>query len=474
MRDASLNNRDARASIVGYAMQAMEDAQQDTDRWPIFICYRQADGQVAAARIFSLLNEQPVPVVETGPAGNGARPPILDVYFDQAAPGVADWTAVHEPFLKRARAMILVCTPGAKLNEGKGDWVQHEIDWWLRNRVMAPILVDPLGQNLRYVPNAISERWPNAQRILLREADWVGLEEDARLALDQRAREQFLGAIVPSSDAFYRQELEQDRARTIKLQRTRRTMALLSVLLIGVLGVSLWIFMLKNEAVKARGVAEAANAVAQEARVGELAARELAEARLTENRAVRAATEARLFDYLQQFERFEAYLPEMQDWEKDFRQQATDLQKATQSVLPTCDVEEAFSVYERQLIGMEVAPDAGPEWLWFYLAVVPGQSPRPGDWAPAVLDVFATNSHNIEPGRELSRTFVKDQIRKAGVPNDKVWSFVVGLAGGNYLTVAGNTYKVSNSNIGMNDEGDMIMAFELCKEHPVGPTARQE
>ena len=138
-------------------------------------------------------------------------PPLLDVYFDQAAPGVEDWTAIHEPYLKRARAIIVICTPGSKLNEGTGDWVHKEIDWWLSNRVMAPILVDPLGEEMRYVPGPIANKWPNAQRIRLIEKDWEGLAEDDRQVLDDRVRAQFLGAIVPSGDSFYQQELEQEK-----------------------------------------------------------------------------------------------------------------------------------------------------------------------------------------------------------------------------------------------------------------------
>ena len=40
--------------------------------------------------------------------------PGLDVYYDQTAPAVADWTKVHQPALERARAMLIVCTPGLR------------------------------------------------------------------------------------------------------------------------------------------------------------------------------------------------------------------------------------------------------------------------------------------------------------------------------------------------------------------------
>ena len=87
--------------------------------WPVFLCYRQSDGPRAAERLFSILTR-------VGAAGGAAEDQLrLDVYFDQTAPGVGDYpTTVHEPYLKRARAFIMVCTPGAKLDEEEGDWVQ--------------------------------------------------------------------------------------------------------------------------------------------------------------------------------------------------------------------------------------------------------------------------------------------------------------------------------------------------------------
>lgn len=95
--------------------EAIETKQAGADNWPVFMCYRQSDGRRVAERLFALLGG--LIVLADGTAlGN---PPQLDIYFDQAAPGVADWRTVHEPYLKRARAFILVCTPGSKLFEGE-------------------------------------------------------------------------------------------------------------------------------------------------------------------------------------------------------------------------------------------------------------------------------------------------------------------------------------------------------------------
>ena len=132
--------------------------------WPIFICYRQVDGLAAARRLHELLDKSEV----TGPKGERI---LLDVYLDQTMPAVADWREIHRPYLERARALIVVCTPGAKIVEGPDDWVHKEIGWWLEHRPTVPILIDPLRQGKRYVPTAISERWPEIQRIPLVEAE---------------------------------------------------------------------------------------------------------------------------------------------------------------------------------------------------------------------------------------------------------------------------------------------------------------
>ena len=163
--------------------------------WPVFLCYRQSDGRRTAERLFSVLNGVMVPV-ESESAGE--EPPRLDVYFDQAAPSISDWTMLHEPYLKRARAFILVCTPGAKLVEGPGDWVHREIDWWVQNRSEAPILIDALGQGERYVPTSILERWPNAQRINVIPEEWDQLSSDDLHASEQRTRARILGGITQS------------------------------------------------------------------------------------------------------------------------------------------------------------------------------------------------------------------------------------------------------------------------------------
>jgi hypothetical protein len=430
------------------------------NNWPIFICYRQADGTVAAARIYTLLQDRAVPVPSE--ADQKDKRPMLDVYFDQAAPGVEDWTAIHEPYLKRARAIIVICTPGAKLNEGQQDWVHREIDWWLGHREMAPILVDPLGEDMRYVPGSIASKWPNAQRIKLIEKDWEGLSDNERLALDERARAQFLGAIIPSGDSFYRQELEQEKYRAARLLRTRRTAVGLTAAFVVSVAIAVWIYSLKN-------AADIAAASALVAREEAEAARQLVQIRVIEGQAVRAETEAKLLDILQQFDQYDAYKSIMEEWEIDFRARAGALRASAKDGLPDCNQVGGFTVYEGQMVDVYLDNLPEHEAMFAYLAVVPGSSPRSGDWAPSVLDVFFGEREEFSPGRVRSRGTVKNMM--SSVPAEDRWGLLIGLDTPHVLTHHDQNYRINQTNIHMNDEGDMIMAFNVCLE--VGPGVNQ-
>lgn len=180
--------------------------------WPIFICYRRVDGSSAARRLYEILDQRR----DTGPDN---QPIQLDVYLDETVPGVADWKAMHRPYLEKARALIVICTPGAKLNEGANDWVHQEIEWWLAHRDVAPILIDPLMEGLRYVPTAIAERWPDIQRIPLLEKEWAVLTGPALQQKADDLRRHVIGALLPSGAAIYEQELLDERQRALRLKR---------------------------------------------------------------------------------------------------------------------------------------------------------------------------------------------------------------------------------------------------------------
>ncbi|MHC4167771.1 MAG: hypothetical protein ACYSWQ_12495 [Planctomycetota bacterium] len=119
----------------------------------VFICYRQVDGKKIAQWLFEILNGQRLPKIGHKDAPEEA--PSLDVYFDQRAAAVGDWKKIHQPSLHISQAMVVVCTPGAFHRLDEDDWVHREIDWWLQNRKVAPILIDATGEGARWVPKVV-------------------------------------------------------------------------------------------------------------------------------------------------------------------------------------------------------------------------------------------------------------------------------------------------------------------------------
>ena len=197
--------------------------------WPIFICYRRADGIETARRLHETLDKW-----ET--IDKDGKPIQLDAYLDVTMPGVEDWKKLHQPYLKKARAFIVICTPGTKLKEGPGDQVHNEIDWWLKHRKEAPILIDPLMEGSRFVPSKIVQRFPDIQRIALVEKEWVGL---SKISLKEKAntiRNQILGTILPSGAKVYAEELKKER-RLRKLVQFALWVTIVLLIVAGILGV---------------------------------------------------------------------------------------------------------------------------------------------------------------------------------------------------------------------------------------------
>jgi WD40 repeat protein len=196
------------------------------DKWVTFICYRRVDGADAAQWLYDALHGLLLPFI---PAGHTAAPK-LNVYFDQAAPAVDDWTRVHEPALKRARAFCFVCSPGAYTKLSPGDWVHRELEWWLSNRNTAPIIIDPTGEGDRWVPGVIGERWPNAQRLVVVPREWAKLSTDERTAAEGSVRNRLIAGIGESERRTTYEDLERERALTHRLRtRTRHLFASLIV-----------------------------------------------------------------------------------------------------------------------------------------------------------------------------------------------------------------------------------------------------
>jgi WD40 repeat protein len=231
---------------------ATASAPTEPQLWPVFICYRQVDGLAAARRLHELIDKRTV----TGPKG---EPIQLDVYLDQTMPAAADWREIHRPYLEKARALIVICTPGAKIIEGPDDWVHTEIKWWLAHRGTAPILVDPLGQGIRYVPTAIRDRWPESQRIRLVEAEWTHLPPAELEEKASALRRQIIGNILPSGAAIYEEELQAERHRARQLTRALAT----AIAMLALTGLATWYaFTKQGEAERSQAEAEESRATA--------------------------------------------------------------------------------------------------------------------------------------------------------------------------------------------------------------------
>ena len=170
---------------------------------PVFICYRQFDGRRYASWIHSALTE-----------GFKARADDTLVYFDQTAPAASDWTTIHRPALERAGCLIVIATPGL-YGEVRNDWVHQELDWWLKHRNTAPILVDPTGEGERWIPQKIKSRWPRAQRINLDPDLWAQEKEEEQERNRAQVFEQIIGSIKGSRFAV----VAQDLARAHRVRR---------------------------------------------------------------------------------------------------------------------------------------------------------------------------------------------------------------------------------------------------------------
>ena len=82
------------------------------NKCPIFMCYRREDGEWCAEWLYDLLNGH---AVENG----GQDDQQINLFFDKMIPAIANWREHHLPAMQRARAFILITTPGAKTNLSK-------------------------------------------------------------------------------------------------------------------------------------------------------------------------------------------------------------------------------------------------------------------------------------------------------------------------------------------------------------------
>jgi hypothetical protein len=112
---------------------------------------------------------------------------------------------------------------------GPQDWVHNEIDWWLKNRKAAPIIIDATGEGNRWVPRSITQRWPDSQRLVLVIDEWERLSSDQRRAFEERVLTRILAGIALSE----RQVVDEDLARELRTsRRLKRAITLTFALLV--------------------------------------------------------------------------------------------------------------------------------------------------------------------------------------------------------------------------------------------------
>ena len=245
---------------------AMPTRNTSLKEWPVFICYRQTDGKEAAQWLHDKLHGSDLPVI----AESHSQAVHLDVYFDQTAPAVDDWMKVHQPALQRAKAFLMVCSPGAKHKLGHDDWVYRELEWWLEHRSTAPIIVDPTGEGDRWIPDEIVQRWPNAQRVAVQPSAWESFPDKEREKQETNTVARIIDGIYGSERHVHYEDLEREKKRSRQLRRLSSGLLILVLVAAALAGFGWW---QQRETTIARDAA--LEATKQEKKQTELARRQL-------------------------------------------------------------------------------------------------------------------------------------------------------------------------------------------------------
>ena len=166
-------------ALACVAMSAAVPSPQPTASPPasellVFIAYRQGarEGDGCAQWLNEKLRGRELSL-------NATRKAVINTYFAPVSPAIHDWTQKWKGDLRTARAMILVCSPGTAARRAGRDWLYDEIDWWIRHRQTAPILLicDHEGDaGTSVVPARILRRWPLIQRV-----PWRGASDETTL-----------------------------------------------------------------------------------------------------------------------------------------------------------------------------------------------------------------------------------------------------------------------------------------------------
>ena len=194
----------------------------------VFLCYRRDDGSWYVEWLFRHLNHAEF-MDATG------KPCAIRLYYDKTAPGVSNWKKLHFPSLQTSQAIILLCTPGIATDfskRGQPDWVYEELRWWKANRHSAPIVVDTTGHGERWLPELITRKWPDINRIDLNKEEATAAEDKGPRFATQ-IRERILGAVRESEQATTFQDLEWLKQSRRRFKVAFGVAAVLAVIAIG-------------------------------------------------------------------------------------------------------------------------------------------------------------------------------------------------------------------------------------------------
>jgi tetratricopeptide (TPR) repeat protein len=178
-----------------------------------FICYRRDDASFAAQWLHALLDQH----VYSDRNGASCQ---LEVYFDQAEPGVANWKSHHAPALETAAAFLVVCSHGLAVDFTKGgtiDWAHRELGTWIDNRGAAPIVID-LTENERWIPERIRKRWPDLNRLRVDPDDMRRNAPKSNSEYSEGLRQRIVNTVIESEHATTYEELARTRRTNIRLR----------------------------------------------------------------------------------------------------------------------------------------------------------------------------------------------------------------------------------------------------------------
>src|SRR5262245_34635084 len=221
----------------------------------VFLCYRRQDGAWHADWLYRHLNNTSF----TDAIGKACR---VRIYYDKTAPGVSDWKQLHFPSLQTSQAIILVCTPGIAIDfskRGQPDWVYEELRWWCGHRDTAPIVVDATGEGDRWLPQLITLKWPDINRIDLNRDD-AEAAENTSTDFAQRIRERITDSIRESERRTVFEDLQRFKRLTKRLSVALSCAVFL--LLVAVI-TTVWALKASERAEQQRKVAEEQREVAE-------------------------------------------------------------------------------------------------------------------------------------------------------------------------------------------------------------------